>query len=98
MTVRQMPWSQFGLNECSATERKTMVEIWKKPACVFKSARLQNSNKISDMSLSNSTQEYCSSLNKVRHHNLGSGTIRRCGFVGLGMTLLEEVYHCGGGI
>jgi hypothetical protein len=26
----------------------------------------------------------------------GSGTIRRYGFVGVGMTLLEEVYHCRG--
>ena len=29
---------------------------------------------------------------------IGSGTIRRCDFVVVGMTLLEEVCHCGGGI
>lgn len=34
--VRQMPLSQFCLNECSAIERKTMEETWKKSACVFK--------------------------------------------------------------
>jgi hypothetical protein len=27
----------------------------------------------------------------------GSGTIRRCGFVGVGVALLEEVCHCGMG-
>jgi hypothetical protein len=26
---------------------------------------------------------------------LVSGTIRRCGLVGIGVDLLEEVYHCG---
>jgi len=26
-----------------------------------------------------------------------SGTIRRCVLMGVGVTLLEEVYHCGGG-
>lgn len=25
------------------------------------------------------------------------GTIRRYGFVGVGVAFLEEVYHCGGG-
>jgi hypothetical protein len=25
----------------------------------------------------------------------GSGTIRRCGFVGIGVALSEEVCHCG---
>ena len=29
---------------------------------------------------------------------LGSGTIRRCGLVGVGVALLEEVHHCGGGL
>jgi hypothetical protein len=24
---------------------------------------------------------------------IGSGTIRRCGLIGVGMVLLEEVYH-----
>ena len=39
---------------------------------------------------------YCGSLNVIGSHNLiGSGTIRRCGFVGVGMTLLEEMCHCG---
>ena len=28
----------------------------------------------------------------------GSGTIRRCGLVGVGVALLKEVYHCGGGL
>ena len=27
----------------------------------------------------------------------GNGTIRRCGLVGVGVVLLEEVCHCGGG-
>ena len=27
----------------------------------------------------------------------GSGTIRMCGLVGVGVTWLEEVCHCGGG-
>jgi hypothetical protein len=27
----------------------------------------------------------------------GSGTIRKCGLVGVGVVLLEEVCHCGGG-
>ena len=28
----------------------------------------------------------------------GSGTIRRCDPVGVGVVLLEEVYHCGCGL
>jgi hypothetical protein len=28
---------------------------------------------------------------------LGTGTVRRCGFVGVGVALLGEVCHCGGG-
>jgi hypothetical protein len=28
----------------------------------------------------------------------GSGTIRRCGLVRVGVALLEEVCHCGGGL
>ena len=28
----------------------------------------------------------------------GSGTIRKCGPVGVGVTLLEEVCHCGCGL
>ena len=27
----------------------------------------------------------------------GNATIRRCGHVGVGMALLEEMCHCGGG-
>lgn len=27
----------------------------------------------------------------------GSGTVRKCGLVGVGVPLLEEVRHCGGG-
>ena len=26
---------------------------------------------------------------------IGAGTIKRCGLVGIGVALLEEVYHCG---
>ena len=29
---------------------------------------------------------------------IGSDTIRRCGFVGIGVALLEEVCHCEGGL
>ena len=44
---------------------------------------------------------------KVRNHcecrdlNMpgpGSATIRKCGLVGVGIALLEEVCHCGGGL
>ena len=38
------------------------------------------------------------SLNVIGPYNLiGSGAIRRCGFVGVGVALLEEVCHCGAG-
>ena len=30
------------------------------------------------------------------HHLIGSGTLRRCDFVGVGKVWLEEVSHCGG--
>ena len=41
----------------------------------------------------------CGSLNVTGPHILiGSGTIRRCGFVDVGMALLEEVCHCRGGL
>ena len=41
----------------------------------------------------------CGSLSVIGPHNLiGSGTIRRCGFVGVGMALLEEVCDCEGGL
>ena len=36
----------------------------------------------------------CDGLNML---GPGSGTIRRCGLVGVGVALLEEVCHCGGG-
>jgi hypothetical protein len=29
---------------------------------------------------------------------MGSGTTRRCGLIGAGVTLLEEVCYCGGGL
>ena len=29
---------------------------------------------------------------------MGSGTIRRCGLVGVGVALLIDVCHCGGGL
>ena len=36
-------------------------------------------------------------LNVVGPCNLkGSGTLRRCGFVGVGVALLEKTCHCGG--
>ena len=39
--------------------------------------------------------DLCGSWNMIGPHNLtGSGTIRRCGFVGVGVAL-EEVCHCG---
>lgn len=41
----------------------------------------------------------CGGLNVFGPHKLtGNGTIRRCGFAGVGMTLLEQVCHCGGGL
>ena len=30
--------------------------------------------------------------------SMGSGTIRRCGLVGVDAAFLEEVCHCGGGL
>ena len=38
---------------------------------------------------------YCSGLNML---GPGSGTIRRFGLVGVGVALLKEVCHCGGGL
>ena len=41
----------------------------------------------------------CGSLNVIGSHKLiGSGTIRTCGPVKVGVALLEEVCHCGGGL
>lgn len=41
----------------------------------------------------------CGGLNVFGPHKLtGNGTIRRCGFAGIGMTLLEQVCPCGGGL
>ena len=41
----------------------------------------------------------CGSLNIIDKHKLiGNGTIKRCDFAGIGMTLLEELHHCGGGL
>ena len=37
----------------------------------------------------------CGGLNML---GPGSGTIKRCGLVGVGVTLLEEVCHCGCGL
>ena len=37
------------------------------------------------------------SLRLFSHNLIGSGTIRRYDFVRVGMALLEEVCHCGGG-
>lgn len=39
------------------------------------------------------------SLNVIGPHKLiGTGSIRRCDFIQVGMALLEEVCHCGGGL
>ena len=41
----------------------------------------------------------CHYLNIIAPHTLiESGTLRRCVFVGVGVALLEEVHHCGGGL
>ena len=41
----------------------------------------------------------CGSLNVIdKLRFIGNGTIKRCDFAGIGMTLLEELYHCGGGL
>jgi hypothetical protein len=37
----------------------------------------------------------CDGLNKF---SSGSGTIKNCGLVGVGVALLEEVCHCGHGL
>ena len=37
----------------------------------------------------------CDGLNML---GPGSGTTRRCGLAGVGVALLEEVSHCGGGL
>jgi hypothetical protein len=37
----------------------------------------------------------CGGLNRLCPRN---GTIRKCGHVGVGVALLEEVCHCGGGL
>ena len=50
------------------------------------------------------SQGRCVGLNRHDPHKLmcsnawlvGSGTIRRCGLVGVGVPLLEEICHCGG--
>lgn len=48
--------------------------------------------------LRNTRINYCGSLNVVGPYNLtGSGTGGKCGFVGVGMVLLQIVCHCGGG-
>ena len=41
----------------------------------------------------------CGSLNVIGSHRLTeSDTLRRCGFVKVGMALLKEVCHCGDGL
>ena len=41
----------------------------------------------------------CGRLNVIGLHNLiGSGTIKRHGFAGVGVTLMEGVCDCGGGL
>ena len=40
-------------------------------------------------------ESQCGSVNEIGPHNfIRSDTMRRCGFVGVGMVLLEEVCHC----
>ena len=36
--------------------------------------------------------------NDLNMHSPGNGTTRRCGLNGVGVALLEEVCHCGGGL
>ena len=48
----------------------------------------------------------CGDLNRFGPHRFmslstwprGSGTIRRCGLIGVGVALLEEVHHYAGGL
>ena len=41
---------------------------------------------------------YCASLNVIgSHKSIGSGTIRKCGFVGVGMALLQKCVTVGAG-
>ena len=41
----------------------------------------------------------CGSLNENGTHGLlGNGTVRRCGLIGVGVALLEELCHCGHGL
>ena len=41
----------------------------------------------------------CGSMNVIGcHYLIGRGTTRRCGFTEMGVALLEEVCHCGGGL
>lgn len=40
----------------------------------------------------------CGSLNVIGPHNLIANGIMRCGFFGVGIALLEEVCHYGGGL
>ena len=49
------------------------------------------------LSSNRSTQGPCGRLNVTALINSVSGTIRRCGFVEVGVALLEEVHHHGGG-
>lgn len=45
------------------------------------------------------SEAQCDSWNVIGSHNhIGSGTIRSCIFVGVGMALLEEVCHCEDGL
>jgi hypothetical protein len=44
---------------------------------------------------SSSSLRVCGGLNML---DPGSGTIRRCGLFGIGVALLEDVCHCGGGL
>jgi len=36
-------------------------------------------------------------LKRLNAWPIGSGTVRRCGLTGAGVTLLKEACHCGGG-
>ena len=56
--------------------------------------------------IAENTDVWCDGLNRNSLHRvmclhawpIGSGTIRKCGLIGVGMALLEEVCHCRGGL
>ena len=88
---------------CSVAVRKLLR------ACAWKGPFQSSTELISNvghgctlsLTLLRAAAEYglCGSLSVIDlQHLRGSGTLRRCGFVGIGKALLEEVCHCGGGL